>query len=120
MRTLVKDVATTGAAGSATGSVDFQAWPGEKLTAVGVDYLSAPATTVVTVTNPDVPGATTLTIPAGNTDRLVRPRLPVHDAAGNAITGRGEEPPLVEGRITVAVSAANAASPAARVRLYLG
>lgn len=117
-RVLVKDVETTGAAGSATGSVDAQAYIGEHLQAVSVDYVSAPATTVVTITNPDVPGNPALVVPAGNTDRVVRHRTPTQDTAGTDLAGSGE-PLLVQGRVTVAVTNADAASPAVRVRLYL-
>ena len=74
MRILVKDIATTGAAGSAAGSTDFQAYPGEQLKAVSLDYITAPATTVISVTNPDVPRNPTVTVPAGNTDRIVTGR----------------------------------------------
>jgi hypothetical protein len=118
MRTLVKDIPTTGSAGSATGSVDFQAYLGEKLDAVSVDYVSAPATTVVTITNPDVPGNPSLVVPASNTDRVVRHRVPTQVAAGTDLAGSGE-PVLLQGRVNVAVTAANPATPAVTVRLYL-
>jgi len=118
MRILVKDITTTGAAGSAAGSTDFQAYPGEQLKAVSLDYITAPATTVISVTNPDVPGNPTVTVPAGNTDRIVRPRLPVQDANSADIMGTAE-PVQVQGRVAVAVSNADAASPAVRVRLFM-
>lgn len=89
---VTKCVATTGPAGAAAGSAGGFVQPG-RLTAVEVDYAAGqPATTDLTVT---VGGRTVLTLANQATDRVVNPRVPVQDAAGADIAGRGEETPFV-------------------------
>ncbi len=101
---VTKCVATTGPAGAAAGSAGGFVQPG-RLTAVEVDYAAGqPATTDLTVT---VGGRTVLTLANQATDRVVNPRVPVQDAAGADIAGRGEETPFVSADLTVAVAQAN-------------
>lgn len=113
------EVTTAGGNGAATGSA-FAIVHGSRLRAVSVDYdPAAPATTVVTITNPGLPGGHTIVIPAGNTDRIVYPRVPVQDPNSGAIAGRGEEPPVLHGKVLVTVTLSNALTTAAAVRLFL-
>lgn len=116
MRVLVKEITTTGSAGSATGTATTYL-NGARLVGVGVDYAAGqPATADLTITND---GRTILTLANTSTDVVVLPRVPVQDAVGANISGRGEEPPLLDGTVTIALAQANAAAPAATVKLYL-
>ncbi len=115
-RISVADIVTTGSAGSASGSVQLFSYP-SRLIAVEVDYApGVPATTDLTITNGP---RTVLTVANSSADKLVLPRVPVQDAAGGDLTGRLEEPPLVNGFLTVALAQTNPADPAATVRLFL-
>lgn len=111
-------VATVQTAAGGGGTADVRA--GGRLIALALDYDAAAAVgTTVTVTFPDVPGTPQVSVPAGNTDRVVYPRVGVHDMAGAAIAGRGEEAPLVYGRAIVTVASAGAAlNPAVTARLF--
>ena len=113
------DIDATGAAGAATGNKDVQMHTPGRLLAVAIDYVSAPATTVVTVSTPGLPGVANVVAPAGNTDRVLYPRVAVQTAAGADIAGRAEEPPLVSGRVNIALSAANSGTGVVRVRLFI-
>lgn len=110
---------TTGAAGSATGQATFGGLNAVLLDAISVDYAgTAPATTVITISRPDVWGAPNIVIPAGNTDRIIYPRTTVVDLNSAAIAGAPPVPVLFYGAVIVAVSASNALTPAATVRFF--
>lgn len=109
-------VATTGGGG---GAASIAGLTGQRLAAVALDYGAVAAGTTVTVSFPDVPGFAPLVVPAGNTDRVIYPRVPVHDMSAAAISGRGEERPIVWGSATVTVASAGGAfSPAVSARLF--
>lgn len=115
------EITTTGANGSATGSVDTSFFEGERPVAVLVQRagLGAPATTTVTVSFPDAPWLANIAFAAGATDVLRLPRVTPTAFDGTALTGAVPEPPPVYGRIHAAVGASNALSPAAVVRCVL-
>ena len=101
------------------GSTTVAGLTGQRLAAVALDYAGVAAGTTVTVSFPDVPGSPSVAVPAGNTDRVVYPRVGVHDMSAAAIAGRGEERPIVWGSVTVTVAAAGGAfSPAVTARLF--
>lgn len=114
MKTLVKQIDTTGSTGSATGTADLQAH-GERLVGVQVRYAAGqPATTDVTLTNGP---RTLLTLTNANTDRIVQPQVLAQDAAGTDTTDRVT--PVVDGAIHIAVAQADAAQSAVTVKLFL-
>jgi len=118
----VVPVKTVGSAGSATGNSDANGVTGQHLDAIALDYgATAPATTVVTISFPDMPGTPNIVYPASATDKVWRPRVPVQLASAPVadLVGRAEEKILVYGRVTVAVTASNALDPAVTARLYL-
>lgn len=106
-------VATTGSAGSATGSSDSIPVNG-KLHAVYLDYhASAPGgTTDVTISLKSDPGATLLTVTDNATDGWYFPRQQVCDESGTGLTYDGtrkvSEPYPVADALTVAVAQSDA------------
>lgn len=109
-------ITTTGSAGSATGSATTGVPGGvARLVAVDIDFhASTPATADTTVA---ADRGTVLTVTNSATDKTYYPRVPVQSAAGADIAGRGEEPPIVEGTVTVSLAGADALATAATVGL---
>lgn len=109
-------ITTTGSAGSAAGSATAGVPGGvARLIAVDIDFnASAPATTDTTIA---ADRGTILTVTNSATDKTFYPRVPVQVAAGTDLAGRGEEPPIVEGTVTVSLAGSNALDPAATVGL---
>lgn len=121
MHPRVVPVKTTGSAGVAAGSADAYAVTGQLLDSVALDYAgTAPATTVVTISFPDMPGTPNVVYPASNTDKVWRPRVPVQLASAPTadLSGRAEEKLLVYGRVNVAAASSDALDPAVTARLY--
>jgi hypothetical protein len=112
------EVDTAGSAGSATGVAQCIVH-GARLLAVSVDYNdAAPATTVVTITNPGLAGGHTVVVPAGNTDKTVYPRSPVQKSSDGTDLTQPAEPPLMHGLVEATVTSSDPLSPAAGVRLF--
>lgn len=115
MTTRAITVATTGSAGSATGTATIGIGPC-RLHAVQLDYhASAPATTDVTITNA---GRTVATRSNSATDVIQLPREQVVDTSGSPVTGAYDKPYL-NGVVTVAVAQSDALAPAVTVTLVL-
>ena len=114
------EVNTTGVAGSATGNKtsDWELQPCV-LDAIKVDYhASAPATTVLVVSEAGGLGRTLLTLTATATDGVFYLKHAVHDEAGAVVNGL-KEPYVIEGKITVTVTLSNALVPVATVTLQV-
>lgn len=80
-------VTTTGAAGSAAGTGTTEAGVRGFIESIQVDYhASAPATTDVTIAEASNMARTLLTLTNNATDKIVYPRVQVHDTAGAALT----------------------------------
>lgn len=108
-------ITTTGSAGSATGSATIAVPNGiARLVAVDIDFGAVPATTDTTIA---ADRGTVLTVTNSNTDKTYYPRVPVQVAAGTDLAGRGEEPPIVEGTVTVSLAQADALATAATIGL---
>jgi hypothetical protein len=108
-------ITTTGSAGSATGSAVTPVPNGvARLIAVDIDFGAVPATTDTTIA---ADRGTVLTVTNSNTDKTYYPRVPVQVAAGTDLAGRGEEPPIVEGTVTVSLAQADALATAATIGL---
>lgn len=108
-------ITTAGGAGVATGTGNVGV-PASRLLAVDLDYTSQPATTDVTVT---CNGVTLLSVANANADKRVYPRVAVQDTSGANIAGRGEEPPIVDGTVDIAVAQGDANAAGLAVILYL-
>ncbi len=80
-------VTTAGVAGSASGNNTSRKPINGKLVAFYVDYVSQPATCDVTITTPNAPIKTLLTITDTNTDGWFYPRYIIHSEAAVALTG---------------------------------
>jgi len=113
---LVK-IATTGSAGSATGSA-VVALPPCELVALHLDYnASAPgATTDVTFTaiGGDQADVTVMTRSNSATDGWFYPKVQKHDSSAAAITGDYADPPI-HNNLLIAVAQSNALSPCVTV-----
>jgi len=112
---VVIPVAANGSAGSATGT-ETRSVAGGRLVAIDVDLAAGqPATIDLTITSR---GRTVFTGANLTGDRVIQPRVPAQDGAGADITGRADVPPFIHGTYEVALAQANAADPAATVRLF--
>lgn len=80
-------VTTTGAAGSAAGNNTSRKPINGKLIGLYIDYVTQPATADVTITTPNAPVKTLLTLTDANTDGWFYPRYVVHGETGTALTG---------------------------------
>lgn len=102
LKRFVLPVATTGSAGSATGSTNAGIPGGYgQVVSVSLDYSgSAPATTDVTIKSN---GETILTVSNNKTDGVYYPRAAVCDSAGSAISGEYTTP-TVSRDVTVEVA----------------
>jgi len=110
MNLLTKKVTAAGAAGSATGFTEFYSTP-VRIIGVDVDYHgTAPGTTDIVISCDYGSGVqrTVFTKSDTGTDALSLPRVPVVDAAGAAIAGRGEESPVLSGQCRITVNQSNA------------
>lgn len=114
-------VDTTGSAGSATGSGESDDPIDGGLWSIHINYhASAPATTVVTITEVDGAARTLFTAPAGNTDIEYYPRGQLCDDAG-VDQGVSAVIAIPNRKISVDVSASDALTGAVVVTLiYLG
>lgn len=112
-------VDTEGDAGAATGTAQLDLdLTAAMLLAVKVSYhASAPETTVVTLTEAEGLGRTLLAVPAGNTDAVLNPVDVLHDAAGAELGQYTRF--VVEGRITVAVTACDELTDAVTVSIQV-
>lgn len=117
IRTYTVAVNTTGSAGSATGTgAATEHIPQGFFLDAYLDYnASAPATTVVTITQTGHADKI-LTAPASATDVRIAPRQSLATRAGAAITNSHDLIP-VNGTLTVAVSASDALTAAATVTM---
>lgn len=112
IRTEKIEVTTTGSAGSASGNATSRKPINGELIGFYVDYhASTPATADVTITLPDAPTATLLTITNSATDAWYFPRYLVHSEAAAALTGtaggdRTKHP--IDGYIKVALAQGDA------------
>ena len=97
------DIDLTGAAGSASGSVDHYVGQPSRLIGVVLQYTGQPATVDVTITNE---GRAVAARSNANTTAIVYPRVLTQDETGANTTNR--EAPLVLGTVTVAVAQGNA------------
>lgn len=88
IRTETIVVDATGSAGSAAGNTTSNHVLNGELVAIYLDYhASTPATADVTITLPNAPAATLLTITNSATDAWYFPRYIIHSEAGAALTG---------------------------------
>lgn len=107
------DVATTGSAGSATGSGILVVPPCELL-AVYFDFKALPSTTdtvLKAIGGPDAADVTALTLTNVNTDAWYYPKVQNHDNAGAAITGDYSHP-VIPNNLLVDIAQGDALSPA--------
>lgn len=104
-------VATTGSAGSASGSA-ILALPNCELLAVYIDYGAAPSTTdlVLKAIGGDLADVTVLTLTNINTDGWYYPRVQKHDNTGSAITGDYDRP-VIHNNLLATLAQADALSP---------
>ena len=105
-------IATTGSAGSATGS-SVLALPVSKLYAVYIDFsASAPATTDTTfkAIGGDLADINVLVVTNSATDAWYFPGEQEDDSAGAAITG-AYRPPLIHNNLAIDIAQADALSP---------
>lgn len=87
IETQVVTVTVAGSAGSASGNALTPRPVNGKLVAVYIDYVTQPATCDVTISTPNAPIKTLLTVTDGNTDGWFYPRYVVHSEAAVALTG---------------------------------
>jgi hypothetical protein len=115
MHPVVIPIKTTGANGAAIGT-ETQHVAGGRLVAIDVDLANGqPATTDLTITSR---GRTVFSAANLASDKVYQPRVPAQDGAGADIAGRADVPPFIHGTYEVALAQANAADPAATVRLF--
>jgi hypothetical protein len=114
IRAAIKEIPTTGTAGSATGSAVVQA-RAERLLGIQVLYADGqPATVDVTVTNGN---RTLLALANSNTGRVVQPQVVAQDSTGADTTDHVT--PVVDGPVQIAVAQANPAQRAVTAKLFL-
>tara|TARA_Y100000310_G_scaffold171619_3_gene171823 strand:+ start:75 stop:449 length:375 start_codon:yes stop_codon:yes gene_type:complete len=109
-------IATTGSAGSASGS-GLLAIPPSELLALYFDFnASAPGTldTTITAIGGDEADRTILTLTNVNTDAWYRPKEQDHDSAGAAITGAYKHP-VIHNNLLIELAQADALSPCVTV-----
>lgn len=117
------DVATTGSAGSATGSGTFEKRVRGKIKSIDINYNgSAPATTDVTISYTAKAGNTVNLVVASNsnTDAHLRPKQDTHDDAAAAISANYDEWEFEEWTaINVAVAQADALDPCVTIGIEM-
>lgn len=87
IETQVVTVTVAGSAGSAEGNAQTPRPVNGKLVAVYIDYVTQPATCDVTISTPNAPIKTLLTVTDNNADGWYYPRYVVHSEAAAALTG---------------------------------
>jgi hypothetical protein len=112
-------ITTVGANGVATGTAQITELDGE-LVDIYVNYhASAPATTVLTITQSDPVEGNILVTPASKTDKLFAPRKQACDGAGSLVASW--EKFILNGTMTIVVSLSDALTYAVEVTVrYLG
>jgi hypothetical protein len=116
---IVKVVEVTTYTGGNGAAVTYVGTPA-RIFAIAIDYIGVAATSVVTITAPDTPGNFTSTQAAGNTDKVVYPRVVPNDVNGGAApAGAAAVAPIVDGKLNVAVTGAGATPGTVRVRFLL-
>jgi hypothetical protein len=112
-------ITTTGVAGSASGSAQIAGLEGELIDIYVNYHASAPATTVLTITQSDPVEGAILACPASKTDKLFAPRKQACDGAGSLVSSY--EKFILNGTMTLAVTLSDALTYAVEVTVrYLG
>jgi hypothetical protein len=124
MRSIKISVTTTGGAGVSAGNATSQDVITGKLHAVYLNYAAtAPGTTDVTISMPEAPEQTLLTVSNNATDGWYLPRQAVCDTAGAGLTYDGtrtvNEPLPVDGRIKLTVAQSNDLTDCVTAYLYI-
>lgn len=91
IRTYQATVTTAGSNGSASGNAQTTHIASGRIVAVHLDYTNQPSTTDVTITTPNAPVATILTVNNNNTDGWYYPRVQVQGTTGTGLTYNGTQ-----------------------------
>ena len=110
-------ITTAGANGSATGNTTTNHPYGGRLVAVGLDFhASAPASTVVTITEVNGQARTLFAAPAGATDITYYPTVQLCNAIGGALTDVAHVP--FHDKVKATVTLSNALTACVVAYLY--
>lgn len=112
-------ITTTGVAGSATGTAQIFELNGELIDIYVNYHASAPATTVLTITQSDPMEGNILVTPASKTDKLFAPRKQACDGTGSLVAWY--EKFILNGTMTIVVTLADALTNCVEVTVrYIG